>query len=179
MKEILWHGRGGQGAFTASRLLGAAFTSQSERNYAIAFPSFGPERRGAPVRAFNRIADRMIGDRSVIARADYVLYLDQSLLTEDYENELKSGGLIFVNSKDEDVHRDERIIRFDASGLGEKILGLPTSNTAILGFWAGYTGEIALDSLISVAENSLPSRIRAKNIEILKQAYESGNRYER
>ena len=51
MIEVLWHGRGGQGAFTAARLLGAA-ASLSEGRYALAFPSFGPERRGAPMRAF-------------------------------------------------------------------------------------------------------------------------------
>ena len=52
MKEILWHGRGGQGAFTASILLGTAYTIESNDHYALAFPSFGPERRGAPIRAF-------------------------------------------------------------------------------------------------------------------------------
>ena len=50
MKEILWLGRGGQGAFTAAKLLGAAYTAADDARYALAFPSFGPERRGAPVR---------------------------------------------------------------------------------------------------------------------------------
>ena len=82
MIEILWHGRGGQGAFTAARLLGAA-CSMAEGRHALAFPSFGPERRGAPMRAFTKLDDRAIGDRSAIVRADYVVYLDETLLAWD------------------------------------------------------------------------------------------------
>ena len=63
MTEILWHGRGGQGAFTAARLLGAAFTLRDHHSYALAFPSFGPERRGAPIRAFTKLDIKPIGDR--------------------------------------------------------------------------------------------------------------------
>ena len=55
MTEIIWHGRGGQGAFTASRLLGEAYTLREGGGYALAFPSFGPERRGAPIRAFTKL----------------------------------------------------------------------------------------------------------------------------
>lgn len=56
MTEILWHGRGGQGAFTAARLLGAAYVAEGDGFYALAFPSFGPERRGAPIRAFTKLS---------------------------------------------------------------------------------------------------------------------------
>ena len=66
MTEILWHGRGGQGAFTAARLLGAAFTLQDDHSYALAFPSFGPERRGAPIRAFTKLDTKPIGNRSEV-----------------------------------------------------------------------------------------------------------------
>ena len=61
MIEILWHGRGGQGAFTAAKLLGAAFSLKSDTSYSIAFPSFGPERRGAPIRAFTKLDTKPIG----------------------------------------------------------------------------------------------------------------------
>ena len=63
MVEVLWHGRGGQGAFTAARLLGAA-ASLGEGKYALAFPSFGPERRGAPMCAFTKMDDAPIGPYS-------------------------------------------------------------------------------------------------------------------
>ena len=75
MIEILWHGRGGQGAFTASRLLGASYVL-AENSYALAFPSFGPERRGAPIRAFTKLDDRPIGNRSEVKLADFSIFLD-------------------------------------------------------------------------------------------------------
>ena len=87
------HGRGGQGAFTAARLLGAA-ASLAEGAHALAFPSFGPERRGAPMRAFTKLSDRPIGDRSAIVRADYVVYLDDTLLGEGWDRELKANGVV-------------------------------------------------------------------------------------
>ena len=82
MKEILWLGRGGQGAFTAAKLLGAAFSSKDENSYALAFPSFGPERRGAPVRAFTKLDSRVVSDRSETEKADYIIILDDTLYNE-------------------------------------------------------------------------------------------------
>ena len=73
MKEILWLGRGGQGAFTAARLLGAAYTISDDDKYALAFPSFGPERRGAPVRAFTKLDSEPVADRSQTEKADYIV----------------------------------------------------------------------------------------------------------
>ena len=72
MKEIIWLGRGGQGAFTAAKLLGAAFTV-NDNKYALAFPSFGPERRGAPVRAFTKLDTKPVVDRSQTEKADYIV----------------------------------------------------------------------------------------------------------
>ena len=116
MIEILWHGRGGQGAFTAARLLGAA-ASMSEGAYALAFPSFGPERRGAPMRAFTKIDASPIGDRSAITRADFVIYLDDTLLdttSNAWQDELKEGGCVLVNSVR--TYADSRIIALDGFG---------------------------------------------------------------
>ena len=97
MIEVLWHGRGGQGAFTAARLLGAA-SSFADGSYALAFPSFGPERRGAPMRAFTKMSREPIGDRSAVNRANYVIYLDDTLLGEGWEDELLPDGKVIVNS---------------------------------------------------------------------------------
>ena len=73
MIEVLWKGRGGQGAFTAARLLGAAWVLRG--GYALAFPSFGPERRGAPVRAFTKLDDKPVVDRSEITASDFTIDL--------------------------------------------------------------------------------------------------------
>ena len=92
MIEVLWHGRGGQGAFTAARLLGAA-ASLDDKRYALAFPSFGPERRGAPMRAFTKIDTVQIGDRSAVSKADFVIYLDGTLLAPGWEDVYKRQRL--------------------------------------------------------------------------------------
>lgn len=97
--EILWHGRGGQGAFTAARLLGAA-CSFADGRYALAFPSFGPERRGAPMRAFTKLDRKPVGDRSAVSQADFVIYLDNTLFGEGWEAELKEGGKVLVNTQE-------------------------------------------------------------------------------
>jgi pyruvate ferredoxin oxidoreductase gamma subunit len=73
MIQVLWKGRGGQGAFTAARLLGAAWVGKG--GYALAFPSFGPERRGAKVRAFTKLDDKPVVDRSEIIEPDFTLDL--------------------------------------------------------------------------------------------------------
>lgn len=99
MKEIIWLGRGGQGAFTAAKLLGAAYTIDSREKYALAFPSFGPERRGAPVRAFTKLDTKPVVDRSQTEKADYIVILDDTLYSPQLQELLKDNGQIIVNSK--------------------------------------------------------------------------------
>ena len=113
MTEILWLGRGGQGAFTAAKLLGASFASKGEGAYSLAFPSFGPERRGAPVRAFTKLDTSPILDRSETERADFIILLDETLYTPSLRALLKDGGKILVNTKT----AQDRIIPFDADGI--------------------------------------------------------------
>ena len=99
MKEIIWLGRGGQGAFTAAKLLGAAYTAENSDKYALAFPSFGPERRGAPVRAFTKLDTKPVTDRSQTEKADYIVILDDTLYSPQLKQLLKDDGRIIVNSK--------------------------------------------------------------------------------
>ena len=99
MKEIIWLGRGGQGAFTAAKLLGAAYTIGDDDKYALAFPSFGPERRGAPVRAFTKLDARPVVDRSQTEKADYIVILDDTLYAPQLKELLKESGQVIVNSK--------------------------------------------------------------------------------
>ena len=97
MTEIRWHGRGGLGAFTAARLLGNA-ASIYEGKYALAFPSFGPERRGAPVFAFTRIDTSPITDRSEVVECDCAIVLDDTLFGDPVKNGLKPGATVIVNT---------------------------------------------------------------------------------
>lgn len=164
MIEILWHGRGGQGAFTAARLLGAA-ASMSDGVYALAFPSFGPERRGAPMRAFTKVSTRPIGDRSVISQADFVIYLDDTLLSHNWDDELKPGGYALVNSTKE--YDDPRIVAIDANGISENILGRPIPNTVFLGALSVLCEIVSPDDVVSAIRQYMPAKLHEKNERIV------------
>ncbi len=97
MKEIRIHGRGGQGAVTASEVL--AIAAFHDGKYCQAFPSFGVERRGAPVEAFTRISDKPINIREHVYEPDYVIVLDPTLLANvDVARGVKDDGIIIINS---------------------------------------------------------------------------------
>lgn len=169
MKEIIWHGRGGQGAFTASRLLGEAY-SLNENAYVIAFPSFGPERRGAPIRAFTKLDDKPIGNRSEISKADYSIYLDDTLFSEQAFDELKPDGKILLNTK---KHIDDkRVITIDGDSIAEKYIGLPITNTILLGVLAAVSGLVSLDEINSAIMQTMPKKLYEKNIPAVKAAFE-------
>lgn len=162
MTEILWHGRGGQGAFTAARLLGAAFISGGDGRYALSFPSFGPERRGAPIRAFTKLNDAPIGDRSEITKADYSIFLDDTLFSEAAFSELKKGGRIILNTKRS--YDDERIITLDGDAIAGEILRLPITNTIMLGAFAEASGAVSLELVETAIREHMPEKLQSKNI---------------
>ncbi|MDO4289846.1 MAG: 2-oxoacid:acceptor oxidoreductase family protein [Eggerthellaceae bacterium] len=172
MIEVLWHGRGGQGAFTAARLLGAA-ASMRDGAYALAFPSFGPERRGAPMRAFTKIDDSAIGDRSAIKRADFVVYLDDTLLDasdDAWARELKPSGRVLVNS----VRRfaDPRIVALDANGISAEILGRPIPNTVFLGALSVLCDAVRVEDVVEAIHQYMPAKLHEKNERIVEAARE-------
>ena len=169
MTEILWHGRGGQGAFTAARLLGDAY-SLKDNAYALAFPSFGPERRGAPIRAFTKLDKKPIGNRSEITRSNYSIFLDDTLFNEKSFRELKQNGIILLNTKK--TFEDPRVITLDGDGIAARILGLPITNTILLGAFAAVSGEITLEEINEAIRQGMPRRLHEKNIAAVKAAYE-------
>lgn len=175
MVEVLWHGRGGQGAFTAARLLGAAATLSGER-YALAFPSFGPERRGAPMRAFTKISDAPIGDRTAITSADIVVYLDGTLFASGWDSELKEGGICLVNSAE--PIDDERVIALDATGLALEALGRPIPNTVFLGLIAGLDCGISQDEVEEAIRQYMAPKLHDKNIALVEQAVALAQNYQ-
>lgn len=169
MTEILWHGRGGQGAFTAARLLGDAY-SLRDNAYALAFPSFGPERRGAPIRAFTKLDAKPIGNRSEITKSNYSIFLDDTLFSEKSFRELKQNGIILLNTK---KHFDDpRVITLDGDGIAARILGLPITNTILLGAFAAVSHEISLEEINEAIRQTMPRRLQEKNIAAVKAAYE-------
>lgn len=170
MIEVLWRGRGGQGAFTAARLLGAA-SSFADGSYALAFPSFGPERRGAPMRAFTKMSREPIGDRSSVSRANYVIYLDDTLLGEDWEDELLPDGKVIVNSVRS--FGDPRIVAIDANGISQEILGRPIPNTALLGALCSVCDYVNADDVKRAIEGYMPAKLHEKNKRVVDAALEA------
>ncbi|MBU4376984.1 MAG: 2-oxoacid:acceptor oxidoreductase family protein [Candidatus Omnitrophica bacterium] len=178
MKEIIFYGRGGQGAVIASRLLAVA--AFKEGKYVQSFPFFGVERRGAPVTAYTRISDVIIRKRSPITEADYVVILDPTLIESiDTTKGLKAGGSIIINSKSPKGNfifaKKYNTYTFDAAKIatGHKLgtEAAPIVNTAVLGAFSKFTKEIGLSSLLeAIGENvSVKSR---DNQDAAKEAYE-------
>jgi 2-oxoisovalerate ferredoxin oxidoreductase gamma subunit len=181
MLEIRFHGRGGQGAVVASRMLAqAAFLGG---NHVQAFPDFGLERRGAPVLAFTRIQDSPILDHSKIYVPDMVVVLDASLMElVDVSKGLKTDGLILVNSglPPEDLSGIARLgvsaATVDAShiaakhGLGSRTQ--PIVNTAILGALANVMEDISLDNVTVAIQENIAIKTAA-NVQACKEAYEN------
>jgi len=167
MTEILWLGRGGQGAFTAAKILGAAYALNTGC-HALAFPSFGPERRGAPVRAFTKLDHKPISDRSETEKADYIIILDDTLYTENLQNLLKSGGKILINTKQTDL---KQILSFDGDALARE-LRLPVVNTVMMGALAGISGIVSIENLHQAIQNYMPEKIREKNKSAVQKAAE-------
>ncbi len=168
MTEVLWLGRGGQGAFTAAKLLGAAYVLKGSSFHALAFPSFGPERRGAPVRAFTKLDTKPVLDRSETEKADYIIILDDTLYSESLANHLKENGRIIINSK---TISGDNITAYDAEKIAAG-LELPTVNTIMLGIAASLSGITGFDELSGAINQYMPEKIRDKNITAVREAFE-------
>ena len=161
MTEILWHGRGGQGAFTAARLLGAAYVAEGDGFYALAFPSFGPERRGAPIRAFTKLSGSPVGDRSQVVKADYSIYLDDTLFTDAAFDELKKNGKIILNT---------RRITLDGTAIAQEILRMPITNTIMLGAFAAVSGIVSAGAVEQAIRENMPEKLQVRNIAAVSAA---------
>lgn len=168
MKEIIWLGRGGQGAFTAAKLLGAAFALKDDNSFSLAFPSFGPERRGAPVRAFTKLDDKAVLDRSETEKADYIVILDETLYNDNLQNLLKAGGKILVNST---TLNDENVIAFDGSKLAKE-LKIPTVNTVMLGAVGEISHLVSKDNISQAIREYMPHKLHDKNITAVEKTVE-------
>ncbi|MCX7634390.1 MAG: pyruvate ferredoxin oxidoreductase subunit gamma [Syntrophales bacterium] len=177
MIEIRWHGRGGQGAVTSVELM--ALAAIEEGKYAQGFPAFGPERRGAPVMAYNRISDKPIKIRSGIYNPDVVVVLDPSLIgLVNVTDGLKTDGILVVNTaKEPGVIREQlnykgKLAVVDATHIAREELGVPIANTTMLGAVLKATKALKLESLDAPIEERF-GRIAAKNKAALKRAYDS------
>ena len=176
IEEVRWHGRGGQGAVSGASILGSA-AALYEGKHAISFPSFGAERRGAPVQAFTRIADHVIRSRSQIYHPTKIIVLDDTLLdVVNVADGAQEGAAIFVNTRkpaaELSLPAHLIITAIDASAIAKDIIGIAIVNTTLLGALAGATNLVSLDSIKQAITDALPEKIAKRNIAAAEAACE-------
>jgi pyruvate ferredoxin oxidoreductase gamma subunit len=180
--EIRWHGRGGQGTKTAVLLLAEAVIR--EGRCAQGFSEYGPERMGAPVRGYNRIADRFIRRRGPIEDPSILVVLDPTLLTDgSLLHGVRSGGIILVNTASSgeriavdlpEFVEDLRVNVVDATGIAQAETGAAIPNTVMLGALIRLTEVAQLESIRSVLTKKLEKRsprLLGGNLSALERAY--------
>ena len=182
--EIRWHGRGGQGAKTASLLLAdAAFNTGK---YVQGFPEYGPERMGAPITAYNRISDQRSTVHSNIYFPDYVVVVDETLLSAvDVTAGLKKEGAIVINSSKSPAELrpllkgyEGRVCTIDAGKISEEELGRNFPNTPMLAAIVKVSGVIGEEEFVKDMEGSFKHKFASKpqviegNMRALKRSLE-------
>ena len=180
--EIRWHGRGGQGAKTASLLFAEA--ASMEGKYSQGFPDYGPERMGAPMRGFNRVSDKPIKVHCAIYSPSVVVVLDDTLLKSvDVAAGMPEGGVIIVNTvKDAaDIRKElgaqgRRLYVVDATGIAIDEIGRPIPNAPMLGALIKVTGILSLDSILGQIKKKFSHGFRPEvlegNVRAIQRAYE-------
>ena len=177
LKEFRWHGRGGQGAWTASELLARA--AIHEGKYIQSFPEFGPERMGAPVKAYTRISDEPIRLHCAVYNPNLAIVMDPTLLvTVPVAEGLGENGMLIVNTtktpktmKEELKMAEGTIWTVPATDIAMRILGRLITNTAMLGVVARATGIVKMESLEKAVKNRFPEPLAEKNMGVIREAY--------
>jgi len=177
MMEFRWHGRGGQGAWTASELL--ARTALDEGKYIQSFPEFGPERMGAPVTAFTRISSEPIRLHCAIYEPDVVVVLDNTLLkTVPVTAGLNSDGILIINSAEEPGALKEKlkvakakVWTVPATEIALRVLGAPITNTALLGCVAKATNIVSMEGIRKTLGGRFRADLAEKNFAVVNEAF--------
>lgn len=186
MHETVWLGRGGQGAFTAARLLGIAAMLSGKQ--AMALPSFGPERRGAPVFAYTRIDECKIHDRCAVRCADAAVILDESLLMQVASGFLTPKTLLILDAEDEKntqaaptaIARVARVVRIPARRIARQVIGSEHTNSVLFGALVGLTGVVPQAAAEEGIRRELGSGSKGmKNLDAFRQAWALGEQLSR
>ncbi len=173
MRELRIHGRGGQGSVTAAELIATAAVTAGV--YSQAFPAFGVERRGAPVQAFVRFSDEKIRLRSQIYEPDYIIVQDSTLIHDvNVFSGMSEGGIAIINTEKDgayDLPKGVKLIAIDATKIALEEIGLPITNTTLMGAFAAASGEITLEALEGAIKERFHKKLADTNIAAAKRAY--------
>ncbi len=181
MIEIRWHGRGGQGAKTASQFLGEAALDTGK--FIQSFPEYGPERAGAPMRAFNRISEKNITIHSSVTSPDIVVVIDPTLVGAiDVTEGMDDKGILLVNTdkSPEDIRKitnfkKGKVGTVDATKIALETLKLPMPNMPMLGALLKANSLVTVEQLSERVKGKFLKKIGEQktnaNLEGIKRAY--------
>lgn len=175
MLEVRFHGRGGQGAVTAAKILAAALVSTGR--YGASFPMFGFERRGAPVVAFGRFGDEPIRLKTQIYTPDVLVVLDPSQKDSPAVwNGLNQNGVLVLNSreviKEQKTKNLKKACTIDATGISLEEIGMDMPNSCILGAFAAATGIVGIEPLIVGLADYFQGKKLDANVRCAKRGYD-------
>jgi pyruvate ferredoxin oxidoreductase gamma subunit len=181
--EIRWHGRGGQGTVTAAKVL--ADTCLSGGRYVQAFPEYGPERAGAPLRAYNRISSTKLRMHCPVLEPDIVAVADATLLDSINTAEGAKDNTIFLVNTSKDpkeikeklkTGQNQKVFSLDATKIAIECFGRALPNAPLLGAICKITGLITLEHLLEDVKKSFGKKFSQKiidgNLEATKRGYE-------
>jgi len=180
--EVRWHGRGGQGAKTASQFLAEAALDAGK--HIQAFPEYGPERAGAPMRAYTRISEKPINIHSSVTNPDVVVVIDPTILdVTDVTEGLGKDGILLVNVADtpESIRsktgfKTGKVATCDATKISLDCLGVPMPNTPMLGALLKTLPVVPMDMLIEQVKHKFLKKIGEEqtnaNIKAIKTAFD-------
>jgi pyruvate ferredoxin oxidoreductase gamma subunit len=181
MIEIRWHGRGGQGAVTAAKLL--AETALGQNKYFQAFPEYGPERMGAPIQAFTRISSDPIEIHSNVTNPGIAIVLDPTLIgTVDVTEGLPDDGIVLVNTSDSSQNIKKRlnnqkvkIYNVNATQIAIETIGKPIPNTTMLGALIKATNIMKIEDVVDHLKKSFGKKFGQEiidgNVKAVERAY--------
>ena len=182
LEEIRWHGRGGQGAVTAAKILAEA--ALAEGKYIQAFPEYGPERMGAPVKAFDRISNEPVRLHSQVYAPNIVVIIDPTLIGNvDVTEGLVEDGIVVVNTpkspeeiKEELGLKSQKVYTVDATRISLETLGKFIPNTPMLGALVKSSGLVSLEKVLEEVKKMFGGKLKEEiiqnNLDAIKRAYE-------
>ncbi len=181
--EVRWHGRGGQGTVTAAKVL--AETALASGKYVQAFPEYGPERMGAPLRAYNRLSTDPIAIHCQVTNPDVVVVVDPTLIgSVDVTEGTPEDAIFIINTKEKaaeirqklGLDKGQKVYTLNATKIALDTIKRPLPNTPLLGALAKVAGLIDLDDLVDDLKRSFGKKfteqIVTANLEAVKRAYE-------
>jgi 2-oxoacid:acceptor oxidoreductase gamma subunit (pyruvate/2-ketoisovalerate family) len=173
VKEIRIHGRGGQGAVTAARMIASAFVLEGK--YVASFPMYGFERRGAPVAAFTRVDEKPIREKTQVYTPDCMMVIDPTLMKiAGLFSGLKAEGILIVNSPSFNSQVDKNIKVagvIDATKIAVEEIGRDIPNTCLCGAFAAVTKWVSIESILKAIADYQSGDMLKRNIRSAERGY--------